>query len=203
MEFSKFIVPIFKGEEYSGTGFISNGLLITANHVVENKINYYFYFDKSRHEIHLENLIVLEESKDEWLFPNVAHDLFVCETDIHKSELTLSPYFNQEDKCIFWGYSFDEVRKIVNKNIVEIERVFRSDALTNHYGKLVTQKNCLSCLCNLVPGNSGGVLIQNNQIIGMLIKGFDYNNESQERSFIKSDYIIKAIDNSLAWSSKK
>lgn len=203
MEFSKYIVPIFRGDEFSGTGFIINGMLITANHVVENKINYYFYFDQSRHEINLRNLIVLEESKNEWLFPNVARDLFVCKTDIKQSELTLSSCFNLEDRCVFWGYSFDEVSKTANKNVVEIERVFRSDALTNHYGKLITQKNCLSCLCNLVPGNSGGVLMQNNQIIGMLIKGFDYNNGSQERSFIKSDYIMKAIDKSLTWSSNK
>lgn len=45
MEFSKYIVPIYSDDEFSGTGFIVEGLLITANHVVRNKINSYFIYE--------------------------------------------------------------------------------------------------------------------------------------------------------------
>ena len=89
MEFSKYIVPIFLDENYYGTGFIVNGMLITANHVVMNKLHTYFVYEGKRYHVDINKLVVLEPI-GKILPSNQALDLFVCKTDIESSNLSLS-----------------------------------------------------------------------------------------------------------------
>lgn len=193
MEFSKYIVPIYSNNDFSGTGFIIGGLLITANHVVSNKINSYFIFEGKRCKIDLTRLVALE-FPDDYSNPNYAYDLFVCKTDIRDSSLTLSAEYNKSEACHFYAYSYNEdTRSIVIDQARDLN-INHNNAWTNHYGKIIPLYNCISCYCELNPGNSGGPLFQNGIIIGMLLQGNLYHEKCIECKFLKGSYIKEAIE---------
>jgi hypothetical protein len=192
MEFSKYIVPIYSNDKFSGTGFIVGGLLITANHVVKNKINSFFIFEGKHYKIEIRGLISLE-FPDDFTSPNYAYDLFICKTDIENSDLFLSEDYNKDICCQYYGYSYDEKRRMI---IVDKEpeiKISRDEALTKHYGQYIPLHNCLSCYSDLRPGNSGGPLFQNGNIIGMLLQGDIYHEKCIECKFLKASYVMKAI----------
>ena len=193
MEFSKYIVPIYCDDEFSGTGFIVEGLLITANHVVRNKINSYFIYEGNSYRIEISELISLE-FQDDFASPNFAYDLFICKTDIKNSDLSLSDDYYKDICCQYCGYSYDEEQGLL---IIDKEtdiRISRDEALTNHYGRCIPLHNCFSCYIDLKPGNSGGPLFQNSKIIGILLRGDVYHGKCIECKFLKAGYIKQVIE---------
>lgn len=193
MEFSKYIVPIYSDDEFSGTGFIVEGLLITANHVVRNKINSYFVYDGKCYKIEISGLISLE-FLDDFACPNYAYDLFVCKTDIENSDLLLSEDYDKDTCCQYYGYSYDEKHKMLIKDRASGIRINRDEALTNHYGRYIPLHNCISCYYELKPGNSGGPLFQDNKIVGILLQGDMYHGKCIECKFLKAGYIKQIIE---------
>ena len=193
MEFSNYIVPIYVNDVFRGNGFIVNGLLITANHVVNNKICAFFYDKGIRHKIELGQIVV--DSYEKHLSNNQVQDLFVCKTDIMDSDLILSSEYDKNMSCEFFGYSSDENDSHISKDYVSDIEIFRDVALDGNYERLV---NCFSCKCELKHTNSGGPLFQNGKVIGMLIRCIDHFGESHkivfhESVFIKAQSIIKDI----------
>lgn len=191
MEFSKYIVPIFSDGEFNGNGFIVNGMLITANHVVNNGVVYFEY--EGKHYINIDDNIIRQEREDESNNPSIACDLFICQTEIDGSKLELSPEFKQKDKCDYIGYSLNK------NNVCELKRVSVNGILLD-FGlhsvdcRLVPLDNCLTCTMSLKPGDSGGPLFQNNKIIGMLIRNIKNEGSETQSIFIKASYIISALE---------
>ena len=108
MKFSRYIVPIYIGKDYYGTGFIVNGMLITANHVVKDKLHSYFVFEGRRYHIDISKFIAIETQED--YFPEtIVQDLFVCKTEIENSNLVLSSVFDKKQSCEFYGYSLNTI----------------------------------------------------------------------------------------------
>ena len=201
MYFSNYIVPIYSDEEFLGTGFIIKGLLITAFHVIERSTNLWFCFDNKRIVIDSNRYLLKEGDNDDKenlkniiLYPERAQDIFVYETEIEKSDLILSSFYEQTQVCEFFGYSFDDENRFLRRDEISDIKIIRTEALTNHYGQIITLNNCMSCQCSLVSGNSGGPLMQNGKVIGMLIRGVDYRNGYHECTFIKACYILQKIE---------
>jgi hypothetical protein len=190
MEFSKFIVPIYINNDYYGTGFIVNGMLITANHVVKNKLHTYFVFNGERHHVDI-NRIVAIDPLEKCQSTNEAHDLFVCLTDIEKSDLKLSSNFDKKSTCEFMAYSLNDDNTTISMDYIDDIEVYRNVALDSNYNQLI---NCLSCKYELKHTNSGGPLFQQGGIIGMLIRGIDHYGGFHESVFIKSSYIKLMIE---------
>ena len=192
-DFSKYIVPIFSGSEYSGTGFLVNGLLITANHVVSDKLHSSFIYEGENYAIDICNLIVLESPEDIFLSEN-AYDLFVCKTEITGSNLEFATEIDEKKHFEYYGYSFDDDKAILTKDIHDDMELYRKIAIT--YPSCTKQLNCMSCRCCLKLGNSGGPIFQNNKIVGMLIRGIEHHEGFCEAVIMKSSYIMKSINES-------
>lgn len=194
MEFSKYIVPIYVNDVFRGNGFIVNGMLITANHVVNNKICAFFDYKGERHQIDFRKIVV--DLYEKHLSNNQVRDLFVCKTAIEDSDLILSPEYDKNTSCKFWGYSLDEDDFHISKDYVSDIEIYRDVALNRNYERLA---NCFSCKCELKHTNSGGPLFQNGKVIGMVIRCIDYLDKSNnvayhECVFIKAESIIHDIN---------
>lgn len=203
MEFSKYIVPIYiKNEDvykYYGTGFIVDSMLITANHVVKDKLNTFFLYENKLRHVDITELVVLEPLGD--ILPsNQEHDLFVCRTGICESDLKLSPIYDKEQGCKLNAYVLDEEQG-GEKEIEKISRDIYSDIYIgidiaiNSIGKKLN--NCFSCDFKFKHTNSGAPLLQNGSIVGMLIKDICHCGNFHEGVFIKASHIIQAIENNL------
>lgn len=193
MQFPKYIVPLYVDNEFVGTGFIVNGFLITADHVIRNKVRSSFFYENNHISININSIVVSESLTDPLSDDNVC-DLFVCKTEITESNLIFSSKYNSSKSFEYYGYSYDnEINKLVKDYKSDIE-FYRSVALSySNYTKL---NNCISLHCKLKPGNSGGPIFQDGNVVGMVIKDISHINKFSESIIIKSDYIQKAIENS-------
>lgn len=201
MEFSKHIVPIYiKNEDeykYYGTGFIVDGMLITANHVVKDKLNTYFLYENKLRHVDITELVVLEPLGD--ILPsNQENDLFVCRTGICDSDLKLSPIYDKEQECKLYAYVLDEEQggEKEIENILEdiyIDIYISRDIAINSIDRRLN--NCFSCDFKFKHTNSGAPLLQNGSIVGMLIKDICHCENFHEGIFIKASHIIQTIQN--------
>lgn len=183
-------MPIYCDNEFSGTGFIVNGFLITANHVMNKKVHSCFVFENKKFKIDVRKWIVLDEPENTQCSEN-ALDLFVCETDIKDSDLCFSSNLEEGALFDFYGYSFDEnTQKLNNDKESGITLCRMNPYSLNDRKKL---NNAFSCFCNLKAGNSGGPLFNGNKIVGMLIREICRNQVKKECVFIKASYIMDQI----------
>lgn len=193
MEFLKYIVPIYVNDIFWGNGFIVNGMLITANHVVKNKLYTFFDFEEKRYHVDYKKIVV--DSYEKRLSNNKVQDLFVCKTDIEDNGLELSSEYDINMPCEFWGYSAENDDMPLSKDYMSNIMIYRNNALDSNYERL---DNCFSCKCELKHTNSGGPLFQNGKVIGMIIRCIDHYGKSHkivfhESVFIKAQSIIKDI----------
>lgn len=194
MEFSKYIVPVISGNESFGTGFLYKDYLITANHIVTNKINSSFRFDGNWYKLKTNSFIVFP-SDEQWRYPNEAQDLFVCKTEIYGSDLILSRSSNKMNNYKYQGYYFDESSNDF-MNVVTPELKLYHETAYNEKGEKLY--NCFSCKGNVLKSsNSGGPLFESDVIIGMLIRSIKHQGGITESVFIKTDYILKEIEKGL------
>jgi hypothetical protein len=198
MAFSKYIVPIYIKEDnvynYYGTGFIVNGMLITANHVVKDKINTYFLYKNKIHYVDITRLVALE-STGKILSSNHEYDLFVCKTDIMDSDLKLSPQYDKNQSCELCAYVLDKGVENGKESICEDQYsdvYINRDIAIDSIGRRLC--NCFSCNHKFKHTNSGGPLLQNGYIVGMLIKGIRHLGKYNEGIFIKANHIKQAIE---------
>jgi hypothetical protein len=203
MVFSKYIVPIYVKNEgvykYYGTGFIVNGMLITANHVVKEKLNTYFLYEKKIYHVDITKMVVIE-SIGGLLPSNQEYDLFVCKTDISDSGLKLSQIYNKNQRCELYAYVLDEEQRSEKEieNISEdiyLDIYINRDFAINSIDRRLD--NCFSCDYMFKHTNSGAPLFQNGNIVGMLIKDICHFEKYHEGIFIKASHIIQAIENNL------
>lgn len=199
MEFSKYIVPIFIKQDivyrYYGTGFIVNGMLITANHVVKDKIHTYFLYENKIHYIDITQLIVLE-STGNTLSSNQEYDLFVCKTDIIDSDLKLSPQYEKNQNCKLCAYVLDKGIENGKESICEdlySDIYISRDIAIDSIGRRLY--NCFSCDHKFKHTNSGAPLLQKGNVVGMLIKDICHFGKYDEGIFIKASHIKQAIEN--------
>lgn len=192
MEFSKYIVPIISGKEYYGTGFLYKDYLITANHVVNNKISSFFRLEGDWYKIRTDSFIVLPS--EEKHSPNEAQDLFVCKTDFSHSDLQLSCDVCKEQEFEYQGYFFDDSSNDFVEVVAPRFKLYHEIAYNKDGDKM---ENCFSCKGELKPSNSGGPLFQNNKITGMLIRTIKHQGGVVESIFIKADYILNEIEEGL------
>ena len=162
MEFSKYIVPVISGNESFGTGFLYKDYLITANHIVTNKINSSFRFDGNWYKLKTNSFIVFPRD-EQWRYPNEAQDLFVCKTEIYGSDLILSRSSNKMNNYKYQGYYFDESCNDF-MNVVTPELKLYHETAYNEKGEKLY--NCFSCKGNVLKSsNSGGPLFEDDVII--------------------------------------
>lgn len=194
IEFSKYIVPVFINDKYYGTGFVVNDMLITANHVVKNKLRTYFEYEGKRFHVDFNKIVVdLYENR---LLNNQVQDLFVCKIDIEDSNLEISSEFDKNGLCEFFGYSSTKDDCSLSKDYMPNIVIHRNVAINSDCEKV---NNCFSCKCKLKHTNSGAPLFQNGKVIGMLIWSIEHYGGFYESVFIKMDYIIDEIRRNLTY----
>lgn len=185
--------------KYYGTGSIVNSMLITANHVVKDKVNAYFLYENKFHYVDITKLVVIESDGD--ILPsNHEYDLFICNTDIKDSDLKLSSMYDKSQNCELCAYVLDESQGLDNKT-ERIREDYYSDIYisrdisTDSIGRRLY--NCFSCDYKFKHTNSGSPLLQNGNIVGLLIKELCHFGKYNEGIFIKARHIIQAIENRI------
>lgn len=202
MKISDYIVPIFKKEkEFSGTGFISGNILITAAHVVNSSIDYCeFCFKNEFFSITCENLLWYEYIEKGHIQGenNQYSDLVMYKLTNIDSPLTLA-IPDLTSPCFYQGFSFNEKNKIIQLDTYDIVLDNKICYYFNIRGKCTPIRNCFQSsktkdeICT--AGNSGGPLFQGNEIVGMLVgTQEDYIRKTFVYRFIKSEYILKKIN---------
>lgn len=201
MEFSKYIVPIYADNDYRGNGFIVNSFLVFPYHLIKVNPNSWevfpsfdFQYEGNKYSMETAANIVCQGNQiDVFLHPNLARDLFVFQTVILGSDLTLSSEYVVNDECEYCGYYKKNDTLITER--IPMGIVYQQRAVSNVYGRPVELENCMTCKCTLKPGNSGGLVYQGDNIIGMFIKDQCFPSSASQSIFIKTSYILQTIEN--------
>lgn len=178
---SKKIAP----SQYGGTGFAlsSNGYLVTNYHVVKGADSVYIQNNKG------------ESFKVQTIYIDPSYDIAILQiTDPSFSSLSNLPYTFKKSAADLGedvytiGYPRDEV--VLGKGYLSAQTGFGGDSLQYQVSIPVN------------PGNSGGPLLDNKGNVIGVISG--KQNLTDGAAFaIKSDYLLKAIDNIPQDSLKK
>lgn len=196
MDINNYIIPIYKGKEFVGTGFIAGSTLITAAHVIETPtLNYSCLWDGETVRLSCANILWHEHPEADYMQGqgNKYLDLAIYKMDDVESPLELSaPDLGYS--CNYWGYSFDEDNKCLLED--SYSDIFLNDK-TKYYprsgGRAIPIKNCyLSDIGRCKEGNSGGPLFQGEKVVAMLSGNQDYGDFSKDR-YIKSEYIMSVL----------
>ena len=202
MEFSKYIVPIYATDGYRGNGFIVNGFLILPYHLLKVSPNKWevfpsFYFQYDGDEYYMEtatHFVRQGHQKDVENNPNNVRDLLIFKINICDSDLTLSLDFDVKEQCLYYGYNEDD-RGILKKEILAMGFIHQQCAVSLVNGLPVELENCMTCICKFEPGHSGGLVCQNDSIIGMFIRDQSFHSGAFQSMFIKASYILQTIEN--------
>ena len=191
MEFTKYIVPIYMGNEFNGTGFIVSNKLITAAHVVISKENEcYFLYDGNKVIINSNNIFLFEypNNKDIQGHDNIYWDIAIYNLENIDSPLELRE-LHTTNACFYRGYSdtdqidsYDNIY-LDNKDWYNSPLIDKPIPLNNTY--VVFNGLCKN-------GNSGGPLFQGDFIVAMLVGNQQYSRFSLDR-YIRSEYIIQLL----------
>jgi hypothetical protein len=203
MEFSKYIVPIYAGNEYRGNGFIVNGFLVMPYHLIKIGPNsqevydsFYYHYQGKAYREHLVNSIVNQgDKKDISNNPNLARDLLVFRTNIINSNLVISSEYNIYEDCIYYGYNEED--KSLTTIIKAMGEIHQQKVVSKVNERPVEIGNCMTCICKLRPGNSGGIVCQGDKIIGMFIKDQSFESGAFQSVFIKASYIMQVIEDKV------
>jgi len=191
MKISDYIVPIYnKNNEFLGTGFIVENILITAAHVINSDLlDFIFYFKEEKNHANFKDLIKFEYPENgEKQCVNFYKDIAM----FNLKSITDSPLIFTKlllnIPCCYHGYSFNEEKGVREEDF---------------YGNIFLENNAYDCNINknyfysedskCKVGNSGGPLLQGNGIVGMLIRKRDYIDSSKD-IFIKSEYIQELLN---------
>jgi len=199
MEFSKYIVPIYIGDEYRGNGFIVNSYLVLPYHLIKIEPNnwvvyesFNYRYDGITYKEKLVNSIVKQgDKKDSSDNPNLARDLLVFRTNIMNSDLVISSEYGIYKNCIYYGYNEED--KSLTTVIKAMGKIHQQKAVLKVDKMPVEKENCMTCICKLKPGNSGGIVCQGDKITGMFIKDQSFVSGAFQAVFIKASYIIQEI----------
>ncbi len=171
--------------QYGGTGFAlsSNGYLVTNYHVVKGADSVYIQNNKG------------ESFKVQTIYIDPSYDIAVLQiTDPLFTSLANLPYTFKKSAADLGedvytiGYPRDEV--VLGKGYLSAQTGFGGDSLQYQVSIPVN------------PGNSGGPLLDNKGNVIGVISG--KQNQADGAAFaIKSDYLLKAIDNIPQDSLKK
>jgi serine protease Do len=171
--------------QYGGTGFAlsSNGYLVTNYHVVKGADSVYIQNNKG------------ESYKVQTIYIDPSYDIAVLQiTDPLFTSLANLPYTFKKSAADLGedvytiGYPRDEV--VLGKGYLSAQTGFGGDSIQYQVSIPVN------------PGNSGGPLLDNKGNIIGVISG--KQNQTDGAAFaIKSDYLLKAIDNIPQDSLKK
>ncbi len=203
MEFSKYIVPIYIGDEYRGNGFIVNSYLVLPYHLVKIEPNnwevhesFNYRYGGITYREKLVNSIVKQGDKEDTSDnPDLARDLLVFRTNIINSDLVISLEYDTNDNCIYYGYNEED--KSLTTVIKAMGKIHQQKAVLKVNELPVEIGNCMTCICKLRPGNSGGIVCQGDKIIGMFIKDQSFESGAFQSVFIKASYIMQVIEDKV------
>ena len=203
MEFSKYIVPIYIGDEYRGNGFIVNSYLVLPYHLVKIEPNNWEIYESFNYRYggityreKLVNSIVKQGDKEDTSDnPKLARDLLVFRTNIMNSDLVISSEFDISEDSIYYGYNEED--KSLTTVIKAMGKIHQQKAVSKVNELPVEIENCMTCISKLKPGNSGGVVCQGDNIIGMFIRDQSFVSGTFQSVFIKASYIIQAIEDKV------
>jgi hypothetical protein len=125
--------------------------------------------------------------------PDYARDLLIFRINIDNSDIALSLDYSEKEKCVYYGYNEDE-RGTLKKEILTMGQIHQHRPLVQIDNHPVELKNCMTCKVKLKPGNSGGLVCQDNNIIGMFIRDHSFPSGAYQSMFLKASYIAQAID---------
>lgn len=206
MEFSKYIVPIYVGDDYRGNGFIVNKMLIMPYHLLKIEprswdihSSFCFKYDGISYLVEaIKSIVNQGGEKDVTDNPSLARDLLVFNTEINSSNLTLSPEYILGQDCWYYGYNIEG--HLLLKEIIAMGKIHQQKAVVVVNGQPVELDNGMTCICKLKPGNSGGLVCQGNNIIGMFIKDQSFLGGAYQSIFIKANYILGTISKKIGFT---
>lgn len=196
MDINNYIIPIYKGKEFVGTGFIAGRTLITAAHVVETPtLRYSCLWNGKSISLSCANILWHEYPEADYMQGqgNKYSDLAIYKIDGIESPLELSVP-DLGISCNYWGFSFDEDKKCLQEDSYR-NLILNDNAkyYPRNGGRAIPIKNCyLSDIGRCKEGNSGGPLFQGEKVVAMLSGNQDYGDFSKDR-YIKSEYIMSVL----------
>ncbi len=172
------IVPIYCNSRFNGTGYIYKSYLITAAHVVENMDDIGYVFQGNYYKLDEDNRKYIKKrgkDRDEFgriIFNALAEDLAIYRIDTHCDIFELSNESVLDGTCsTLFGYHYiDEDNNPLKYGIVKIYNSCKIEGTI-----LFPQDYCMYCKklensFNIIKGYSGGPLIVENTVVGMLIE---------------------------------
>lgn len=179
MDYKKYIVPIYTSKEPKsepsvsncyGTGFIIGKYLITAGHVVDGFDYVWYKFDGFYHQ--LTNPIDFELGREECYRieqlnaeTTIRVDLAIYEIGECGSPLQLG-WFRKGITCVYYGYTLTD--NSVQECFFESLPLYKN---IRHNDLILANCNFLECK-DIVPGNSGGPLLDENKVVGMVVADY-------------------------------
>jgi hypothetical protein len=104
----------------------------------------------------------------------------------------ISLEYDTNENCIYYGYNEED--KSLTTVIKAMGKIHQQKAVLKVNELPVEIGNCMTCICKLRPGNSGGIVCQGDNIIGMFIRDQSFVSGTFQSVFIKASYIMQAIE---------
>lgn len=201
------IVPIYCDDDFMGTGFIYKSYLITAAHVVTkyydvdegySKIEYVFQGHKLL--INPVNRVYKKWFKGKCVvYGNFEFNLLIEDVAIYKVESYCDCILFDKEGPLdglaakLYGFHFDKGKIELNQGNIEL---FYENTLPN--GVKYTLDYCLfgkrtDSDLDIIPGYSGGPVLYENKVSGMLFGHFQDRNGIDNYHLMRPDFIMKKI----------
>ncbi len=178
----QFILPIISGDTIAGQGFIADGFLITAAHVVWEHPNCFTVINGTKFELSANSLSQKYIGEGDINHDPTLIDLAMFKCNLIDSPLHLSEYTFHKDETLL-NYCKHEVTDTSRLNpTYKLEKV--TAIITGE-----EEGNYFYCTCKQYPGSSGSPLLKGNLVIGIM-HGGDCN---ELCAFLKADVALKLL----------
>lgn len=182
----QYIVPIFHDDEFLGTGFICNSVLITAKHVLYqcdktegtcgelDPTELTFVFKDV--DCHILSCLYHEHEVPDNRRCNKYLDLAVLKTELVEIDgivlaNTLEPYDENDAKYI--GFQFDEETKVISSFSCQGILHLHSYLINNSSVVIYRNTLVLAEASGIEKGMSGGPVFVRDTVVGMLVSKSD------------------------------
>lgn len=178
----QFIFPIISEGTIAGQGFIADGFLITAAHVVRDHPNCFTVINGNKFELYAD-------------FPDqkyigegdINHDPTLIDLAMFKCNLIDSPLHLSE----YTSYMGETLLNYCKHETTDTSKLNPPHKLEKVTATVTGEEegNYFYCKCKQYPGSSGSPLLKGNQVIGIM-HGGDCN---ELCAFLKADVVLKML----------